>query len=335
MSLPEPTPIPEIAADAWGQQATRAETPWVIRGLADQWPAVTLQANSPNFVDYIKRFDAGRSVCAFLGEPQDQGRFFYNEDLSKLNFVTVDTGLENVLDKLLTLRSTDEPPTLYVGSTHVDTWLPGFRTENDLPGLPNDALVSLWIGNRSRIAAHFDYPSNVAVCTHGRRRFTLFPPEEVSNLYVGPWDFTPAGQPISLVDFHDPDLARFPRFREAWAQALSAELEPGDAIYIPSMWWHHVESLSPINALINYWWSEAPPVYGTPTDAFNHALLSIRTLPPAQRRAWKAFFDHYIFNDTDAKHLAHIPETRRGRLGELGNNNARQLRSHLLNALKR
>ena len=168
----------------------------------------------------------------------------------------------------------------------------------------------------------------------GRRRFTVFPPEQVGNLYIGPWDLTPAGQPISLVDFDNPDLERFPRFELAWQSAMTADLEPGDAIYLPGMWWHQVESFAPINGLVNYWWSETPAVYGTPTDAFNHALLSIRSLPPQQREAWRAFFEHYVFAADDA-HLEHLPEPNRGRLGALGSNEARQLRSQLTNALKR
>jgi hypothetical protein len=142
----------------------------------------------------------------------------------------------------------------------------------------------------------------------GQRRFTVFPPEQVENLYVGPWDLTPAGQPISLVDMHQPDLDQFPRFSQAWAQAQVAELNPGDAIYLPGMWWHQVESLSAINGLVNYWWSETPTVFGAPMDAFNHALLSIKQLPSAQRRAWKALFDAYVFNE-DEDSLDHMPET--------------------------
>src|SRR5206468_367295 len=82
------------------------------------------------------------------------------------------------------------------------------------------------------------------------RRFTLFPPEQLQNLYVGPLDFNPAGQAISLVDHAAPDLERFPRYAEALQHAQVAELEAGDAIFIPSMWWHAVEALAPFNALV-------------------------------------------------------------------------------------
>src|SRR6185295_10671014 len=97
--------------------------------------------------------------------------------------------------------------------------------------------------NRTRIAAHHDLPDNLACVVAGRRRFTLFPPEQLNNLYVGPLDFTPAGQPISRVDIDTPDLETYPRFAEALNAARRAELGPGDAVYIPALWWHDVLSL--------------------------------------------------------------------------------------------
>ena len=71
---------------------------------------------------------------------------------------------------------------------------------------------------------------------------SAFPPDQVANLY-GAVDLTPAGQAISLVDTRKPDLEKHPDFRHAMMQAFSAELQPGDAIFIPSLWWHQVESL--------------------------------------------------------------------------------------------
>jgi len=336
VTLPAPGAVRELDSGSRITAALlQAETPWVLRGAARHWPLVGRSDDSAAWLDYLQSFDAGRTVCAFLGESRDRGRFFYNADLSALNFVKVDTDVPRVLGKLRELQSQDDTPSVYVGSTHIDSGFPGLRDENDL-GLPvPDPLASLWLGNRSRVAAHFDFPRNVAVCVLGQRRFTLFPPEQVANLYIGPWDLTPAGQPISLVDFAAPDLQRFPRFRDAWAAAQVAELNPGDALYLPGMWWHHVESLAPINGLVNYWWSETPAVYGAPTDAFAHALLSIRSMPAAQRAAWRAFFDHYVFGDDDDAHLSHIPRKRRGRLGRLDEPQARQLRSHLINVLRR
>ncbi len=146
-----------------------------------------------------------------------------------------------------------------MGSTTIDTCLPGLRAENDVAGLPDDALASIWLGNRTRIAAHYDMPDNLACVAVGRRRFTLFPPAELPNLYVGPLEFTPAGQQISLVDFAQPDLARFPRFAAALRSARWwPSWMPATRCSFPGMWWHHIEALEACNVLVNYWWQRAP-----------------------------------------------------------------------------
>jgi hypothetical protein len=168
----------------------------------------------------------------------------------------------------------------------------------------------------------------------GRRKFTLFPPEQLANLYVGPLDFTPAGQPISMVDLHQPDLARFPRFADALEQAQAAELEAGDAIFIPSMWWHHVEALEPFNILVNYWWRQSPPFMDTPTSALMLALLAVRDLPLAQRKAWQEIFRHYVF-DSDGSEAAHIPPAARRVLAPLDDATARGLRGEIINRINR
>jgi hypothetical protein len=216
----------------------------------------------------------------------------------------------------------------------VDKVLPGFRSDNDI-GLDGvRPLVSIWMGNRSRIAAHFDQPDNIACCASGRRRFILFPPREIANLYPGPIHFTPAGQIISMVDFDQPDFERFPKFRQALDKACVADLQPGDAVYVPSMWWHHVEGLEILNILINYWWNATPAWMDAPANVLDYALLALRDLPREQRDAWRALFNFYIF-DFDEESIAHLPENRRGALAPLDELTARRLRAQLLNNLNR
>jgi hypothetical protein len=309
--------------------------PLVLRGLADAWPLVQAgRASQRAASDYLRRFYRGEQVIALLGKPDIRGRFFYNEDLSGFNFASVRTDLAGVLEELERQHANPVPPALYVGSTEVDAVLPGLRAENDLGLDSRQPFVSIWLGNRSRIAPHYDVPDNIACVAAGRRRFTLFPPEQLANLYIGPLDFTPAGQPISLVDLHAPDLQRFPRFSEALAQAQQAELEAGDAIFIPSMWWHHVEALEAFNVLVNYWWRQSPPYMDTPTSTLMLALLTLRSLPPAQRAAWKEIFRHYIF-DSDGSEAAHIPPGARSVLAPLDEGMARGLRGEILNRINR
>ncbi len=95
-------------------------------------------------------------------------------------------------------------------------------------------------------------------------------------------------------------------------------MEAGDALYIPGMWWHHVEALDAFNVLVNYWWQTVAGLAWTRrSNALMHALLSLRDLPPAQRAAWRGIFDHYVFAADDTA-AAHIPERGRGVLGPHG-----------------
>ena len=120
------------------------------------------------------------------------------------------------------------------------------------------------MGNRAVVGPHNDHPDNIACVIAGRRRFRLFPPEQFANLYIGPLELNPAGRPVSFVSVNAPDLARYPRYARALEASREAELEPGDAIYIPSMWWHSVESLEPFNLLVNYWWEAPAPMPRAP-----------------------------------------------------------------------
>jgi len=336
--LPEPAPIREIDGampGALGDELLASTEPVVLRGLAASWPMVgKARASQGEAGAYLRRFYRGEKVVAFLAAPEMKGRYFYNEDLSGFNYAAIHAPLDKVLEELEDHKDDLEPPSVYVGSTMLDHYLPGFREENDLDLGGRVPLASIWIGNRSRIAAHYDVPDNIAVVAAGRRRFTLFPPEQVSNLYIGPLDFTPAGQPISLVDFAKPDLERFPRFAQAMQHARSAELGPGDAIFIPSMWWHHIEALAPFNVLVNYWWRQSPPHMDSPVSALMLALLTMRELPPAQRRAWQEQFRHYVF-ESDGLEAAHIPPAARRILAPLDEAGARALRVQLLGRLNR
>ena len=309
--------------------------PVVLRGLVSHWPMVRAALESAQAARrYLLGFYRDATVGAMLGAPDIEGRFFYNEDLSGFNFRAVKIRLDDVLEEIARHASDARPPSLYVGSTTIDTALPGFREHNDIDLGARGALASIWIGNRARIAAHHDLPDNLACVVAGHRRFTLFPPEQLANLYIGPLDLTPAGQAISLVDFARPDLRRYPRFAQAAQAARVGELGPGDAIFIPSMWWHHIESLDAFNVLVNYWWRQSPAYMDSPISALMLAIMTVRDLPPAQRAAWQNLFRHYVF-EADANTAAHIPEKSRWSLGALSDEAVREMRARLIARLNR
>jgi hypothetical protein len=322
--------VPGADPRALSDEVLESTEPLVLRGLAADWPMVRASIESQAAATaYLRRFYKDANVVVMSGDPDIGGRFFYNDDLSGFNYRMHRTRLDSVLGDLTRFSADTNAPSTYVGSTAIDTALPGFRAENDFNFGGRQPVASIWIGNRTRIAAHHDLPDNLACVAAGHRRFTLFPPEQIANLYVGPLEFTPAGQPISLVDFANPDFERFPRFADALVTARVAELGPGDAILIPSMWWHHIESLDAFNVLVNYWWRQSPAHMDSPIGALMLALMTVRDLPPAQRTAWESLFRHYVF-EADEKTAEHIPERARRSLGNLDAGLVRELRANVL-----
>jgi hypothetical protein len=282
--------------------------PVVLRGAADFWPVVEAgKRSTAELIAYLERFDRGAAVEAFVGPPEIGGRFFYRDGEAAFNFERRRGPLKDVLAAIAKVEGVEQAPAIYVGSAPVAEVLPGLERENPMPMLSSiDTEPRIWIGNRTVVSAHFDESSNLAVLAAGHRRLTLFPPEQVANLYIGPLDFTMAGQPSSLVDIRSPDLERFPRFAEALEQARVTELAPGDAILIPALWWHHVEALDAFNVLVNYWWKSVPPDAGSAFEAMVHGILAIGALPQREREAWRAMFDNYVFrrNGDPAEHLS-------------------------------
>ena len=322
------------AGDPLPASVYESDEPIILRGYVDHWPAVQMAKESnAHLADYLSNFDAKRQLTVYAGDAQMRGRFFYNDSFSGFNFRSGRATLDQVLGRLLGPPVDDDIEFLYVGSTPVDQWLPGFRQGNDIELPVADALMNFWMGGRTTISAHFDFPDNIACVVAGSRHFTLFPPEQLENLYIGPLDRTPAGQAISLVDFANPDLTRFPNFPKAMAQAVHADLSVGDALFIPSMWWHHVVSNDNFNLLVNYWWCMAPVHMGGPSAVLNHAIVALRSLPPRQKAAWKRMFDHYVF-DVDDHVVDHIPVQGRGLLGELDQATVTRVKTELVDRLK-
>lgn len=311
--------------------------PAILRGVVKGWPATLKGRDSPQAMSaYLKSFYNGHPVPVFEAPPSIGGRFFYNEGLDGFNFESKRAPLGEVLDRLTSTLGDTESPYLYAGSVSLPVYLPGFMAQNpikNLLGTPS-MLESIWIGNRSVIPAHFDNTENLACVVSGKRRFTMFPPGEIANLYVGPLDKTPAGQPVSLVDIRAPDQARFPRYAEALKKAVVAELNPGDAVYVPALWWHHVEGLADFNVLVNFWWRDVADYFDSPSSTLLHALLTIKSLPEAERARWRELFDYLIFQ-TQGPSLEHLPKHVQGLFGELTAEKSERIRALLIKNLSR
>ena len=307
--------------------------PVVMRGLTKDWPLVRQGKKTPAAaMERLKDWDSGQPTDVMVAPASEGGRFFYSADMRGLNFRRQQMTLTQLADELGRLAATKNPIGIYAGATEIVRHIPGFTAENPLPLVKDmEAVSRIWLGNATQIATHFDLSDNIAVVAAGKRRFTLFPPEATPDLYVGPLNITLAGQPVSMVDPLAPDTRRYPRFERALKQAQVSDLEPGDAIYIPTLWWHHVSASAPINILVNYWHNDARR--GGGFLALVHAMLAVREQSAAERAAWRVWFDHFVF-DPDAQAAAdHLPEHARGVNGPASPMRDEQMRAFILKVL--
>lgn len=334
-----PTPR-EIAAqdvtdpDAFIREIAEPCQPVVIRGLVDSWPVVLAAERSPAHLrDYLARFDRGAHAEVFVGEPNIAGKYYYSDDLRGFNFSRGRMSFGCALDEIVSTAGREGQRSMYLGSLPAEHHLPGFASENSLSILKAGIEPRIWLGHASNVSAHYDTMDNIACVVAGARRFTLYAPETIDRLYIGPIDHTMAGQPVSLAASAPPDDERFPRFREVREQALVAELRAGDAIYVPKLWWHQVEATSSLNALVNYWWDPFSAGPDVPAAALLLGLITIAERPPAERQAWKAFFDHFVFR-TNGHPLAHLPASQHGVLGPLKPDNYQKICALVMQMLR-
>jgi hypothetical protein len=331
--------VHEIAARELSRPADFSEfleraRPVVIRGLVADWPIVEAARGSPRLLkDYLALFDTGANVEVYSGAPEIQGKYYYKPGLQGFNFERRTMKLTEALEHMLKALERPGAPSMYVGAAPTSDCLPGFAAGNPMP-LVAGAGPRIWLGTAANISSHYDTFDNLACVIAGRRRFTLYAPELVGRLYVGPLENTMAGPPVSLAA-SAPENSRgnFPLFEEIRDQALTAELEPGDALYLPKLWWHQVESTAAFNGLVNYWWDAFSSGPDAPYTSLLLAMITIAERPPAERQAWQAFFDHYVFR-SNGHPLAHLPPEQHGLLGPLKPDNYSKIRARIMRLLR-
>ena len=327
----------DIGRERFEREIVAKGEPAVLRGLVADWPIVAAARRGDEALAGVLRGAASDEPFeAWFGPPEIEGRFGYTEDFSGFNHERRLATVEQLLDLLLRQRGEERPYSMYAGGIPIRRHLPGLLPAIPVPllDMSKATLISLWLGNRTRTAAHWDLPQNLACVVAGRRRFTLFPTNQIANLYVGPLDFTLAGQPISLADVEHPDFETHPRFAEALEAAQTAELGPGDALYIPSLFWHAVASLDELGAMINFWWRDAEPPLLTPLNALYHAVITMKNLPPNELAAWRVLVGHYIFGE-NGDSVEHLPERARGILGRRTPELVARVKKLLIDALSR
>ena len=229
--------IPPPSADVWQRCYVAPRRPVVLRGLIQEWPAMERWS-----LDYLGSAYAATPVVTLRAA---SGRVIMNSETGALEermqlgeFIGALQAGAN--DRYLTSRMSALPESL--------------RRDAPLPvycACASWHASNLWIGPAGTIAClHRDLADNIHAVVSGRKRFTLVAPRQSSLVYPNSFfDSFPNG---CRIDIENPDFGRFPNLRSV--ETLVAELEPGDAIYIPRRWWHHARTLA-VSVSVNFWWA--------------------------------------------------------------------------------
>lgn len=236
---PPMTPLPRIAApspEVFAREYVARSRPVILRGALDDWPAMRRWS-----YDYFRRRFGEREVTAVRAR---NGAMYDPE--SGLNYETIRLAdyvdlLESgrPVDLYLVLRVHEAMPELFddVVRPPYCRDVKWFRSKFFLGGYGTKGLL------------HRDLPENLYAQIFGRKRFVLLDRRETRRVHRH--SFLSGVPNFSPVDVEAPDYARYPRFRGAplWV----ADLEPGDLLYIPRLWWHSAHGLSH-GASVNQWW---------------------------------------------------------------------------------
>src|SRR3546814_6273260 len=122
-------------------------TPVVLRGLVDAWPLVrAARASAEEAAAYLQRLHHGTmSANAMVEPPGVAGRIFYDVSVRGFNFHRERVPLAVALKTLLKYNHDDSPPPIYIGSTTIDTYLPGLPAEKHLHLGDHTPLDARWI----------------------------------------------------------------------------------------------------------------------------------------------------------------------------------------------
>lgn len=310
--------------------------PVILEGALARWPWKRPDA----LLRRLRQLAGHRTVMTSWAPVTNDGLLSYAErDGTGKTWTDAPARFATFLDDIEAAARAPGAAIRYLQSAVIGRELPELAPLFPMPLLAEAELRQqsprLWIGSGGhRVGLHYDVDDNLHCVVAGGKRFLLYPPSSLPDVYLGALDASPAGAPTALVDPLRPDLRAYPRFAAAAARAQVAELAPGDALYLPAYWLHHVESRG-VNVAVNYWWSElSADERAAAESAWTHGLLALRNLPPRWRERYHLLFAHFVFQ-AHGDPYAHLPVAEQGRAGAPTPERTRALRDQLRRELSR
>ena len=239
MAIEELTTLP--SAEEFRRDYMARSRPVVIRGGIKDWPA--FRDWSP---EVLAEKVGGNEV---LVQQSPTAIFGLDPELGGPRYQEITTTLGEYVRNMMNVDEGDVR--YYVQRANIPERLPELMEDFSLPSYVEAAkvyLINLWLGPAGNVTTlHYDTPNNFLAHVRGRKRLKMFSPWEARRLYP----CRSKAYNMSQVNIDDPDLKKFPRFRDA--QMYEVEIEAGDLLFIPTYWWHQVYSET-AGISVNIWW---------------------------------------------------------------------------------
>ncbi|KAG7212857.1 hypothetical protein KM043_002210 [Ampulex compressa] len=214
--------------------------PAILTGCINHWKALTLWRNA----NYLTKIAGSRTVPIEIGSryteedwTQSLMKFseFLNVYISEKNEKIGYLAQHQLFEQIPELKDDFAVPDYCNFSDSEETELPD---------------INAWFGPAKTISPlHYDPKNNLLCQVFGYKKVILYSPDDTSNLY--PYE-TRLLNNTAQVDPMNPDYNKWPNFQNA--KGIMCYLKPGEMLYIPPKWWHHVTALSP-SFSISFWWN--------------------------------------------------------------------------------
>ncbi|GLH01054.1 lysine-specific demethylase 8-like [Gryllus bimaculatus] len=244
------TPVPTLSLPSLQQFSNdhfKPHLPVLLAGAANHWPAIHRWCS----LEYLCHVAGARTVPVELGA-------HYVDPTWSQRLMTLESFVEKHVKCESQISTSDNSQLGYlaqhplfdqVPELRADICIPEYCCLSDKQDESLDPDINAWFGPAGTVSPlHFDPKHNLLTQVVGAKRVLLYAPEVSAALY-------PHEEPLlsntAQVDPENPDYTSFPDFQKA--QAWECTLKPGDMLYIPPRWWHHVRSLS-VSFSVSFWW---------------------------------------------------------------------------------
>ncbi|KAM9559673.1 hypoxia-inducible factor 1-alpha inhibitor-like isoform 1-T1 [Salvelinus alpinus] len=261
-------PIPRLShTDPRAEMLINNEEPLVLTDTNLVYPALKWD------VPYLQENIGSGDFSVYIAENH---KFLYYDEKKMANFDNfspksrrIDMKFSDFVEKMEKTQEEGGDERVYLQQTLNDTvgrkimvdflgfnwnWINKQQSKRNWGQLTSNLLLIGMEGNVT--PAHYDEQQNFFAQIKGYKRCILFPPDQFECLYPFPVHHPCDRQ--SQVDFENPDYERFPNFKNV--VGYETVVGPGDVLYIPMYWWHHIESLlsGGVTITVNFWYKGAP-----------------------------------------------------------------------------